>query len=120
MRFKRLAVEAIGPAAIAVAAEAPAYACPMCKTAIAGAENAVVTAGTVNSAILILLIPTLAIIGGIVRMVFKYRNYQDSNRPAITYVNQRSSDSQRNTEQHQRDPAVHGIPFHSSKAQGSP
>lgn len=48
--------------------------CAMCKTNIAGAENAAEVSSAINSGVLVLLIPTLAIIGGVIRLVFKYRN----------------------------------------------
>lgn len=67
--------------------------CAMCKTNIAGAENAAEVSGTLNIAVLILLIPALAIIGGVVRLVFKYRH--PSHNP---YVNFRPSDTQRDSE----------------------
>lgn len=45
----------------------------MCKTNIAGADNAAEVSSAINSGVLVLLIPTLAIIGGVVRLIFKYR-----------------------------------------------
>ncbi|MEK7830335.1 MAG: hypothetical protein AAB401_04570 [Acidobacteriota bacterium] len=48
--------------------------CAMCKANIAGAENSADVSSAVNSGVLVLLIPTLAIIGGVIRLVFKYRN----------------------------------------------
>lgn len=69
----------------AVAAQALAR-CPMCKASVANAENATEVANTLNAAILVLLIPTFVIIGGLIRLVYKYRHY---------YVNLRTSDSER-------------------------
>lgn len=48
--------------------------CAMCKANIAGAENSAEVSRTINTGVLVLLIPTLAIIGGIVRLILKYRN----------------------------------------------
>jgi hypothetical protein len=59
--------------------------CPTCKATIGDSENPAELAQTVNSAILVLLVPTLLIICGLIRLVFKYVNF-------------RSSDSQRDFE----------------------
>lgn len=48
--------------------------CAMCKTNIAGADNAAEVSSAVNSGVLVLLIPTLAIIGGVIRLILKYRH----------------------------------------------
>ena len=48
--------------------------CAMCKANIAGAENAADLSSAINSGVLVLLIPALAIIGGVIRLVFKYRH----------------------------------------------
>ncbi len=77
-----------------LAATATAFAqCAMCKTNIAGAENAAEVSSTLNIAVLILLIPALAIIGGVVRLVFKYRHPSHTS-----YVNFRPSNTQRDPE----------------------
>ncbi len=49
----------------------------MCKANVAHAENAAEVSARMNQAVLVLLIPTFLIIGGIVRLVFKYRNHQN-------------------------------------------
>ena len=67
--------------------------CAMCKTNIAGAENAAEVSSTLNLGVLILLIPALVIIGGVVRLVFKYRHPAHNS-----YVNFRPSDTQRDPE----------------------
>ncbi len=51
--------------------------CPMCKSSIVNAENAAELSQTVDTAILALLLPTIAIIIGLIRMVLKYRHPQD-------------------------------------------
>lgn len=48
--------------------------CAMCKANIAGAENSAEVSRTINTGVLVLLIPTLAIIGGVVRLILKYRH----------------------------------------------
>jgi heme/copper-type cytochrome/quinol oxidase subunit 2 len=91
-------------AAIIIAAAIPAAACPMCKASIANADNAAEVLKTINAAILVLLIPVLVIIGGFVRLVFKYRNYQNEDSSVATarsndsYVNLRTSESKRDTQ----------------------
>ena len=65
----------------------------MCKANIAGAENAAEVSRTINLGVLVLLIPTLVIIGGVVRLIFKYRHLSGNS-----YVHFRPSDSQRNPE----------------------
>jgi hypothetical protein len=59
--------------------------CPTCKASIGDSENYAELSQTVNSAVLVLLVPTLLIICGLIRLVFKYVNF-------------RSSDSQRDFE----------------------
>lgn len=73
--------------------------CAMCKANIANAENAAEVSNTVNTAVLVLLVPTLLVIGGVVRLVFKYRHSSSTNNHSgNSYVNFRSSDTQRNFE----------------------
>ena len=60
---------------ILIATTATTFAqCAMCKANIAGAENAVEVSRTINTGVLVLLIPTLAVIGGVIRLIFKYRH----------------------------------------------
>ena len=59
---------------ILLASAAALAQCAMCKVNIAGVENSADVSVAVNSGALVLLIPTLAIIGGVIRLVFKYRN----------------------------------------------
>jgi heme/copper-type cytochrome/quinol oxidase subunit 2 len=74
---------------------APAWArCAMCKANIAHAENAAEVSPTVNAAVLVLLIPTLLLIGGLIKLVLKYRHAPSDNH----YVNLRSADAQRNSQ----------------------
>lgn len=68
--------------------------CAMCKTNIANAENAAEVSRTINTAVLVLLVPTLLVIGGVVRLVYKYRNLSGNN----SYVDFRPSDTQRNSQ----------------------
>ncbi len=79
MNFLRFAKFAFNLAAfIAVMAVSAFAQCAMCKANIANAENAAEVSGKMNSAVLVLLLPTLLVIGGLVRLVFKYRNqYRD-------------------------------------------
>jgi hypothetical protein len=70
--FKRLL---LASTALLVSTSTAALAqCAMCKANIAGAENSADVSSAVNSGVLVLLIPTLAIIGGVIRLIFKYRN----------------------------------------------
>ena len=89
MEFKRLANSMLNTAVILLAAAAQALACPMCSASVANAENAADTAKTINAAILVLLIPTFVIIGGLIRLVYKYRHY---------YADLRTSDSERDSQ----------------------
>jgi heme/copper-type cytochrome/quinol oxidase subunit 2 len=66
--------------------------CAMCKANVANAENAAEVSTTINTAVLVLLIPTLLVIGGVVRLIFKYRHSPNS------YVHFRPSDTQRNSQ----------------------
>ncbi len=96
-------------AILVIAVTSPALAiCPMCKANLANAENAKELSRTVNTAILVLLVPTLLIIGGLVKLVFHYGRteadeiaetfHESLSPPNNSYVNLRSSDSQRNPE----------------------
>ena len=74
MSFRNFAKSIFHSAALIVLASAAAFAqCAMCKTNIAGADKAAEVSSAINSGVLVLLIPALAIIGGVVRLVFKYR-----------------------------------------------
>jgi hypothetical protein len=111
MRLNRFANLLLLSAATILAAAPQTFACPMCKASVANAENSDEISATINMAILILLAPTLALIGVLVKLVFKYRHY----------VNFTTSGSERDTQQRQRDPARHGLPLHSSEEyQGPP
>jgi len=80
MRFGRFANLSLSSAAILVTAATQVIACPMCKANLANAENSAEVATTINTAILILLAPTLVMIGGLVKLVFKYRHYQNDEQ----------------------------------------
>jgi len=111
MRLIRSANFLLLSAAAILATAAQTFACPMCKASVANAENSDEISSTINTAILILLAPTLALIGGLVKLTFKYRHY----------VNFTTSGSERDTQQRQRDPAHDRLPLHSSeKDQGPP
>jgi hypothetical protein len=103
----------LNTAAILAAAATRTFACPMCKASVANVENADEMAATINTAILILLAPALALIGAMVKLVFKYRHYHN-------YVNLTPSGSERDSQQRQRDPAHHGAPLHSTEEHQSP
>lgn len=77
MRLKRFANLLLLSAAAIPAAAAQTFACPMCKASVANAENSDEVSATINTAILILLAPTLALIGGLVKLVFKYRHFHN-------------------------------------------
>src|SRR5262245_35035863 len=150
MRLKRFANLLLLSAAAILPATAQTFACPMCKGSVANAENSAEISATINTAILILLAPTLALIGGLVKLAFKYRNFHNNEQyrarrggyspplrvieavgrgipaptrgtvPAIKYVNFTASGSERDTQQRQRDPAHHGLPLDSSEEDQGP
>jgi heme/copper-type cytochrome/quinol oxidase subunit 2 len=99
MRLNRFANLLLLSAAAILAATSQTFACSMCKANVANAENSNEISATINTAILILLAPTLALIGGLVKLVFKYRHY----------VNFTTSGAECDTQQRQRDPARHGL-----------
>jgi hypothetical protein len=113
MRLIRSANFLLLSAAAITAAATQTLACPMCKASVANAENSDEISATINTAILILLAPTLALIGGLVKLAFKYRHYQ-------SYDNFTTSGSERDTQQRQRDPAHHGLLLHSSEEHQGP
>ncbi|MGH9938018.1 MAG: hypothetical protein ACREAM_17360 [Blastocatellia bacterium] len=112
MRLGRFANLSLNAAALLIVAAAQTFACPMCKASVANAENADEVAATINTAILVLLAPVLALIGVLVKLVFKYRHYY--------YVNLTTSGSERDTQQRQRDPARGGLLLHSSEEHQGP
>ena len=48
--------------------------CPMCKAAIEGSPDAASAASGINLAVLVLLLPPVAIFGGVFVFVYKQRN----------------------------------------------
>ncbi len=95
MRFNRCAKKLLSLFLVILACSISAFAqCAMCKANIANAENAAEVSRTINTAVLALLVPTLLVIGGVVRLVYKYRNLSGNN----SYVNIRPSDSQRDSQ----------------------
>lgn len=101
MNFNQLAKFLLRLAALIMALAASALAqCAMCKTTVANAENAAEVSGRMNSAVLILLFPTLLVIGGLVRLIFKYRHLttESSSSADNPYGNFRPSDSQRDSQ----------------------
>jgi heme/copper-type cytochrome/quinol oxidase subunit 2 len=100
MNFNRLAKFTLCLAAFIAATAISAFAqCAMCKANIINAENAAEVSSTMNTAVLALLIPTLLVIGGVIRLVFKYRHsINDNSISPDSYVHFRPSDTQRNPE----------------------
>jgi len=100
MKLNRLTHYVLRGAAFNAATAIYAFAqCAMCKANIANAEDAAEVSGKVNSAVLVLLIPTLLVIGGIVRLIFKYRHSTNDTPPSpASYVHFRSPDNQRNSQ----------------------
>lgn len=97
MKFNRFVNNVFGLAAMIGLSTMSAMAqCAMCKANIANAETAAEVSGKMNSAVLVLLIPTLLVIGGLVWLVFKYRHSTNEISPN-SYVNFRSSDTQRDS-----------------------
>lgn len=68
--------------------------CAMCKANVVHAQNAAEVSQTINAAVLVLLVPTLLIIGGLIKLVCKYRHSPSDNE----YVHLRSADAQRNSQ----------------------
>ena len=94
MNIFRLVKRTFTLAAIIASATTVSFAqCAMCKANIAGAENAADVSRTINLGVLVLLVPTLDIIGRLARLIFKYRHLSGNS-----YVNFRPSDTQRNSE----------------------
>jgi hypothetical protein len=124
MRLKRFANLLLFSVAATAAAATQTSGCPMCKASVANAENSDEISATINTAILILLAPTLALIGGLVKLVFKYRHFHNDGQrgavPVIKYVNFTTSSSERDTKQRQRDPAHHGLHLHSPEEDQRP
>jgi hypothetical protein len=110
MKLKRFSNLLLLSAAAILAAAPQTLGCPMCKATVANAENPDEISATINTAILILLAPTLALIGALVILVLKYRDY----------VNFTTSGSERDTQQRQRDPARHGLLLHSPEEYQGP
>ncbi|HEX5080980.1 MAG TPA: hypothetical protein VFY40_02970, partial [Blastocatellia bacterium] len=70
MRLRRFSNLLLLSLAAILAAAPQTLGCPMCKATVANAENPDEISATINTAILILLAPTLALIGALVRLVF--------------------------------------------------
>src|SRR5687767_9566813 len=95
-------------ALVVIAASALAQ-CAMCKANIANAENAADVSPRMNAAVLTLLIPTLMILGGLIRLIFKYRNFHHDPRTID------SSNTQRVSQQRQRGAARDRIRLHPAR-----
>lgn len=102
MTFKRLSQSVLLLAAMSLSATTAVWAqCAMCKTSIANAQNAGEVSSTVNAAVLVLLLPTLLLIGALARLVYKYRHssHPQSIQPksqvsnSSPYVHFRSTDA---------------------------
>jgi len=75
--LKRIAVLVAIIAVALLAASTPAFAqCAMCKAALAGSDNPAEAAKTMNTAILVLFVPTIALICAIIGFVLRYRHSQ--------------------------------------------
>lgn len=101
MRFHWFIKIPLSLAAFTVATAMNAQAqCAMCKANVANAENTAEISSTINAAVLVLLIPTLLVIGGLVRLVFKYRHSASETSSSVqnSYVPFRPSDTQRNSQ----------------------
>src|SRR5262245_60129536 len=90
MRFRRFVKLSFDISAVLGLATARALACPMCKTNITNAENGAETAATINTAILFLLAPTLALIGWLIKIAFTYRHYQNDEQVHETEIGRAS------------------------------
>ena len=81
MRKRWLIFIVMMAAAIALAATEPALAqCPMCKQAVEASSDSEAIARGLNLAVLVLLIPPVAIFAGIFGIVYRYRDSQVNKR----------------------------------------
>ncbi|HXG91841.1 MAG TPA: hypothetical protein VNN73_05650 [Blastocatellia bacterium] len=77
MNARRIALFLIVVAAVIIAAAAPAFAqCPMCKAAIENSTAAQSASSGLDLAIIILLIPPVAIFAGFFVVIYRFRNVQ--------------------------------------------
>ena len=86
MRIRLLWLLCMAAAVMIVAAAGePALAqCSMCKQSVAGSSDAEAISRGLNLAVLVLLVPPVAIFGAIFGVVYKYRNIQDVGSEAAS------------------------------------
>ncbi len=70
--LKHIGAAILGVAIIAVGSASAQ--CPMCKAAIEGSPDAAAAANGINLAVLVLLLPPVAIFAGVFVFVYKQRN----------------------------------------------
>jgi len=82
MRIRLILFLCMAAALILMAATVePALAqCAMCKQTVAGSSDAETVSRGLNLAVLVLLLPPVAIFGTIFGVVYRYRNVQDERR----------------------------------------
>lgn len=67
-------------AAVIVFAEPAAAQCAMCKTAVESSSDVASGARALNLAVLVLLVPPVAIFAGVFGVFYRYRNVQGGKR----------------------------------------
>ena len=72
--LKRIGAVFFGIAVMVGGSAAALAQCPMCKAAIEGSPDAAAAANGINLAVLVLLVPPVAIFTGVIVFVYKQRN----------------------------------------------
>ena len=72
--LRRIWSVSFGVAAVVAGAWSAAAQCPMCKGAIEGSSDAGAIVSGVNLAVVVLLVPPVAIFTGVIVFVIKHRN----------------------------------------------
>ena len=72
--LKRIGAVFFGVAMMVSGAASALAQCPMCKAAIEGSTDAAAVANGINLAVLVLLVPPVAIFAGVFVFVYKQRN----------------------------------------------
>ncbi len=81
MRIRLIMFLCLAAIVVLAAATQPALAqCAMCKQTVAGSSDAETVSRGLNLAVLVLLVPPVAIFGAIFGVVYRYRNVQDERQ----------------------------------------
>ncbi len=82
-RFSILVTLIVLLAVMLIAAEPTLAQCAMCKQTVAASDDATNLSGTINSAVVILLMPAIFLFVGLFGVFYKFRNVQGQRKDQL-------------------------------------